>query len=88
MVKFWCPDCAKCQGFETVSAWLGEGTILFGGSGFLGPYLLENYPKIISVGRTAPPTPNRHVHVDSLADLHVLRDVPFVKVIYLMKSGR
>lgn len=67
-----------------MSASLGEGTILFGGSGFLGPYILENYPNIISVGRTAPPTSNRHVHVDSLADLDLLREVPFTKVIYII----
>ena len=27
-------------------------TILFGGSGFLGPIILEKYPHIISVGRS------------------------------------
>ena len=59
-------------------------TILFGGSGFLGPYILENYPDIISVGRTAPPTKNRHIQVDSLADLSALRDENFDKVIYII----
>jgi nucleoside-diphosphate-sugar epimerase len=63
---------------------LGGDCILFGGSGFLGPYILENYPNIVSVGRTAPPTANRHIHVDSLGDLTVLRDVPFSKVIYII----
>jgi UDP-glucose 4-epimerase len=67
-----------------MSTSLGDGTILFGGSGFLGPYILENYPDIISVGRTAPPTKNRHIHVDGLANLDVLRDVPFDKVIYII----
>lgn len=62
----------------------GEGTILFGGSGFLGPYILRNYPGIISVGRSAPDAPNRHIHVDSLADLDVLRDVPFHSVVYII----
>jgi nucleoside-diphosphate-sugar epimerase len=62
----------------------GSGTILFGGSGFLGPYILENYPEIISVGRTQPPTSNRHIHVDSLANLDVLRDVKFDSVIYII----
>ncbi|MEO5580221.1 MAG: NAD(P)-dependent oxidoreductase [Gemmatimonadaceae bacterium] len=62
----------------------GAGTILFGGSGFLGPYILENYPGIISVGRTAPPTANRHVHVDSLADLSALREIDFESVIYII----
>jgi nucleoside-diphosphate-sugar epimerase len=62
----------------------GAGTILFGGSGFLGPYILRAYPDIVSVGRTAPPTANRHVPVQSLADLGCLRDVPFDKVIYIV----
>lgn len=62
----------------------GGGTILFGGSGFLGPYILRHYPAIISVGRTAPPTANRHIHVDSLANLHALRDVKFDSVIYIV----
>lgn len=63
---------------------LGEGTILFGGSGFLGPYILENYPKIISVGRSPCPTRNRHVQVTSLADLSALDGVEFDKVIYII----
>lgn len=62
----------------------GSGTILFGGSGFLGPYILENYPDVISVGRTRPATANRHVHVDSLASLDALRHVEFDKVIYII----
>jgi nucleoside-diphosphate-sugar epimerase len=62
----------------------GSRTILFGGSGFLGPYILGNYPEIISVGRTRPPTDNRHVHVDSLANLDALRDVDFDSVIYII----
>lgn len=63
---------------------LGTDTILFGGSGFLGPYILQNYPGIISVGRNPPPTSNRHIQVDSLTNLEVLRDVPFDKVIYII----
>jgi UDP-glucose 4-epimerase len=62
----------------------GAATILFGGSGFLGPYILEQDPTIISVGRRPPPTSNRHIHVDSLADLGALRDVEFEKVIYII----
>jgi len=62
----------------------GQGTILFGGSGFLGPYILDNYPDIVSVGRSAPPCRNRHIHVESLADLRVLDDVPFDKVIFIV----
>ena len=62
----------------------GSKTILFGGSGFLGPYILENYPEIVSVGRTKPPTSNRHIHIDTLANLDALKDVEFDKVIYII----
>ena len=61
-----------------------RGTILFGGSGFLGPYILQNNLEIISVGRTAPPTANRHVQVDSLANLDALENVDFDRVIYII----
>lgn len=62
----------------------GEGTLVFGGSGFLAPYILERCPEAISVGRRPPPTPNRHIQVETLADLDVLRDVPFDKVVYII----
>ena len=62
----------------------GERTILFGGSGFLGPYILSRQPAMISVGRMPPATENRHVHVDSLADLGVLRNLEFDKVVYII----
>jgi len=62
----------------------GAGTILFGGSGFFGPYILRAYPDIISVGRTRPPTANRHIHIDSLTDLDCLRDIAFDKVVYII----
>ena len=65
----------------------GKGTILFGGSGFLGPYILENYPDVISVGRTPPPTANRHIQVDSLADLGVLSDEKFDNVIFIIGNS-
>lgn len=68
----------------TEHAYTGERTILFGGSGFLGPYILGRCPQMISVGRTRPATANRHIHVDSLANLDALRDVPFDKVIYII----
>ena len=63
---------------------LGANTILFGGSGFLGPYILENYPNIVSVGRSPCPNANRHIHVDSLADLSALDSVEFDRVIYII----
>lgn len=62
----------------------GKNTILFGGSGFLGPYILRNYPDMISVGRTPPRASNRHVPVESLENLDCLRDVEFDKVIYII----
>ncbi len=62
----------------------GDSTILFGGSGFFGTHILQTYPKIISVGRTPPSTRNRHVQIDSLADLSALGDIRFDKVIYLI----
>lgn len=62
----------------------GAGTVLFGGSGFLGPYILEACPEMVSVGRTAPPTANHHVHVDSLDDLAALEQVEFSRVIYII----
>lgn len=62
----------------------GAGTILFGGSGFLGPAILRRYPEMVSVGRTAPDLANRHIHIDSLADLGPLRDVEFDKVIFII----
>lgn len=63
---------------------LGKGTILFGGSGFLGPYILERCPEMISVGRHPPPTANRHLAIPGLEDLGVLRDIEFDKVIYII----
>ena len=62
----------------------GARTILFGGSGFLGPYILSAYPEIVSVGRTKPPTSNHHVAIQSLADLDALESVPFDRVIYII----
>ncbi|CAN5553565.1 N/A [soil metagenome] len=65
----------------------GQGTILFGGSGFLGHHILENYPEIISVGRTSPQTRNRHIQVDTLANLDPLRDLSFDKVIFIIGNS-
>jgi nucleoside-diphosphate-sugar epimerase len=63
---------------------MAKGTILFGGSGFLGPYILGRCPEMISVGRSSPPTANRHVHVDSLDDLSVLDELDFDKVVFII----
>lgn len=60
------------------------GTILFGGSGFLGPYILGRDPAILSVGRRPPQAPNRHVPVADLSDLSALDDIDFDNVIFIV----
>lgn len=64
-------------------------TILFGGSGFLGPIILEKYPDIISVGRSTPPAEvkNKHIHFDSIDDLRVLDDIEVENVIFLIGNS-
>lgn len=69
---------------ERQSGATGRGTVLFGGSGFLGPYILANHPEMISVGRSPAPTPNKHISIPSMADLSALRDVDFDSVIYII----
>jgi UDP-glucuronate decarboxylase len=68
---------------------INKKTILFGGSGFLGPIILEKYPSIISVGRTPPPEyiKNKHIPLPDLNDLSVLDAVDFDKVIFLIGSS-
>ncbi len=66
-----------------------SNTILFGGSGFFGPIILEQYPDIISVGRTNLPIhlKNEHIHIDNLDDLHVLDNIDINKVIFLIGNS-
>lgn len=66
-----------------------SNTLLFGGSGFLGPIILEKYPDIISIGRSPLPSHlrNQHVQLPSLDDLTVLDDLDFDKVIFLVGSS-
>ena len=68
---------------------MNSKTILFGGSGFLGPIILEQYPDIISVGRNAPPDyiKNKHIPIKDLDDLSVLDSLDFDKVIFLIGSS-
>ncbi len=68
---------------------MGTSTILLGGSGFLGPIILEKYPDIISVGRSAPPSyiKNQHIQINSLDDLGALDSIDFDKVIFLIGSS-
>lgn len=64
-------------------------TILFGGSGFLGPIILEKYPNIISVGRSPLPLnlKNTHIVLDNFEDLTILDFLDFDKVIFLVGSS-
>lgn len=64
-------------------------TILFGGSGFLGPNILEKYPDIISVGRSSPPpeVKNEHISIPNIDDLSVLDNLEFDKVIFLIGNS-
>ncbi len=68
---------------------MSSKTILLGGSGFLGPIILEKYPDIISVGRSPPPSyiRNQHVPIRSLEDLRPLDAIDFDKVIFLIGSS-
>jgi len=64
-------------------------TILFGGSGFLGPIVLQEFPDIISAGRTKPPenVKNRHIDLPDLDHLEILDDIEFDKVIFLIGNS-
>ena len=67
-------------------------TILFGGSGFLGHIFLRDYPEIISVGRTHPSQPNseinnEYIHLPDMDSLHILDDVEFDNVIFLIGNS-
>lgn len=63
--------------------------LLFGGSGFLGPIILEKYPSIVSVGKTPPPSyiSNEHIPLPTLDDLSALDAIDFDKVIFLVGSS-
>lgn len=65
----------------------GEGTILFGGSGFLGSRILALAPRMISVGRTKPDAPNEHIAIESVADLSALRGRRFDRVIFAIGNS-
>lgn len=64
-------------------------TVLFGGSGFLGPVILEKYPEVVSIGRTPPPSyiSNRHIQIDSIDNLNVLDEEEIDNVIFLIGSS-
>src|SRR3989344_2441240 len=64
-------------------------TILFGGSGFQGPIILEKYPDIISIGRSPLPKEltNKHIQIPNIDDLSALDNLDFDKVIFLIGSS-
>lgn len=64
-------------------------TLLFGGSGFLGPIILEKYPDIVSVGRSPllGHLKNTHVHLPSLDDPAILDSLDFDNIIFLVGSS-
>ena len=64
-------------------------TILFGGSGFFGPVILNKDKNIISIGRTPPPkeTLNEHIYLKNLDHLDELEKLDFDKVIFLIGSS-
>jgi UDP-glucose 4-epimerase len=70
-----------------MSGGAGEGTILFGGSGHIGSAILERAPAMVSVGRTAPAAPNRHVHVEDVGDLSQLTGERFRTVVYAIGAA-
>lgn len=61
--------------------------MLFGGSGFLGSAILRRCPEMVSVGRTPPPTANRHVPLPSFDDLRVLDSLAFDAVVFPVGSS-
>lgn len=64
-------------------------TLLFGGSGFLGHIFLREYPDIISAGRSHPGSDikNRHINIPDMDSLHLLDDVEFDNVIFLIGNS-
>jgi nucleoside-diphosphate-sugar epimerase len=64
-------------------------TLLFGGSGFLGHIFLREYPDIISAGRNhpGPDIKNRHIDIPNMDSLHLLDDVEFDNVVFLIGNS-
>lgn len=65
----------------------GAGSVLFGGSGFLGSAILRRCPDMVSIGRTPPPTSNRHVPLASFDDLRALDSLPFDSVVFAVGNS-
>lgn len=64
-------------------------TLLFGGSGFFGPIILERYPAIVSVGRSPLPQGlnNEHITIKDMDDLPIIDDIDFDTVIFLIGNS-
>lgn len=54
----------------------------------MGTAILRRYPEMISAGRRAPLTPNRHIAVADLNDLAALREVACERVICCVGTSR
>ncbi len=65
----------------------GAGTVLFGGSGFLGSAVLRRCPAMVSLGRTPPLVPNHHIPLASFDDLRLLDTLSFDSVVFLIGSS-
>lgn len=63
--------------------------ILFGGSGFLGPNILNKYPEIICVGRSKPPfyIQNKFIRIRNFRNLSKLDKIKFDRVIFLIGNS-
>ena len=66
-----------------------SNTLLFGGSGFLGPNILKRYPEIICVGRTKPPSyiKNKFIKLNKIENIKKLDQIKFDKVIFLIGNS-
>ena len=66
-----------------------NNVFLFGGSGFLGPVILEKYPEIVSVGRTQPPeyVQNQHIMLDNFDDFSILDEEKIDYVVFLVGNS-
>jgi len=64
-------------------------TLLFGGSGFLGPNILKRYPELVCVGRSKPPfyVKNKFIKLDKLDDINKLNNINFDRVIFLIGNS-
>ena len=64
-------------------------TILFGGSGFLGPNILKRYPELICVGRSKPPfyVKNKFIRLNKFDDINKLNKIKFDRVIFLIGNS-